>query len=117
MGNKNNLKSIRLSDHVMNYIQNYRGNGFNEKFENIILDAMESEDERIKQLELYDEKIELVKKRYYKMYDQLRQLEPTVQACVHVNRRIKELNKSFDMCISKMDPDVPDLQKKCDTYM
>lgn len=112
MGNKNNLKSIRLSDHVMNYIQNYRGNGFNEKFENIILDAMESEDKRIEQLELYDKQIEFVKKRYYKMCDQLRQLEPMVQACVHVNSRIKELNKSFDVCISKMDPGIPELQKK-----
>jgi len=35
----------------------------------------------------------------------------------YVKKRQIEINKSFDMCISKMDPDVPDLQKKCDTYM
>ena len=99
---KCNSKSIRISDKVLNYINNYRGNGFNEKFENIILDAMESEDDRIKTLEMYDYQIEQKKQTYYKMCDKLRQLDPMVQACVHVNSRIKELNKSFDVCISKI---------------
>lgn len=109
---KCNSKSIRISDKVLNYINAYRGNGFNEKFENIILDAMESEDDRIKTLEMYDNQIEQKKQRYFKMCDQLRSLEPMVQACVHVNSRIKELNKSFDVCISKMDPDSLDFQNK-----
>lgn len=39
-------KSIRLDDRVYNYIINYSGDGFNQKFENIILDAMESERDR-----------------------------------------------------------------------
>lgn len=109
---KCNSKSIRISDKVLNYINNYRGNGFNEKFENIILDAMESEDKRIATLDMYDKEIAHKKQIYYKMCDDLRQLEPMVQACVHVNSRIKELNKSFDVCISKMDPDIPELQKE-----
>lgn len=109
---KNNLKSIRLSDKVMNYIVNYRGNGFNEKFENIILDAMESEDNRIKQLEVYDQYIDSKKQEYYRMCDRLRDLEPMVQACLHVNSCIKELNKSFDVCITKISQEDPDLQKK-----
>lgn len=99
---KSNLKSIRVSDKVLDYINGYRGNGFNEKFENIILDAMESEDKRIEQLEMYDKQIEREKKRYYKMCDQLRLLEPMVQACLHVNSRIRELNIEFDECISKI---------------
>ena len=111
-GKKSNLKSIRVSDKVLDYINGYRGNGFNEKFENIILDAMESEDKRIKQLEMYDKLIEQEKKWYYKMCDQLRQLEPMVQACLHVNSRIKELNNSFDVCISKMSGDPGNLQNK-----
>lgn len=112
---KSNLKSIRVSDKVLAYINGYRGNGFNEKFENIILDAMESEDERIATLDMYDKQIEQRKQKYYKMCDQLRQLEPMVQDCVHVNGRIKELNRQFDDCISKISGESPDLQKKCDT--
>lgn len=109
---KSNLKSIRVSDKVLDYINGYRGNGFNEKFENIILDAMDSEDCRVRTLEMYDRQIELKMNQYFAMIDQLRQLEPMVQACVHVNSRIKELNKSFDECISKITGSNPDLQKK-----
>ena len=111
-GRKSNLKSIRVSDKVLDYINGYRGNGFNEKFENIILDAMDSEDCRVRTLEMYDRQIELKKNQFFAMIDQLRQLEPMVQACVHVNSRIKELNKSFDVCISKISGSNPDLQKE-----
>lgn len=112
---KNNMKSIRLSDKVMNYIMNYRGEGFNEKFENIILDAMESEDDRIQSLEMYDKLIAQERKRYYDMRDQLLKLDHMVQACLRVNSRIRDLNKEFDDCISKFSGESPDLQKKCDT--
>lgn len=36
-------KSIRISEEVFNYINNYRGDGFNQKFENIILDYQREE--------------------------------------------------------------------------
>lgn len=109
---KCNSKSIRISDKVLNYINAYRGNGFNEKFENIILDAMESEDDRIKTLKMYDNQIERQKQRYFKMCDQLSRLEPMVQSYVRVYDRIRELNRIFDICISEMSPVSPDLQKK-----
>ena len=99
---KNNLKSIRLSDRVMNYIQNYRGDGFNEKFENIILDAMESEDRRIRDLERYDAQIQLKKQQYFSLCSKLRSLDPMVQACLHINSRIRNLNDEFDVCISEL---------------
>lgn len=59
---KSNAKSIRLSDKVLKYIEDYQGNGFNEKFENIILFAMESESNRKKDIEFYDKEIESRKK-------------------------------------------------------
>lgn len=43
---KNIAKSIRLSDQVFEYINNYEGKGFNEKFENIILFALQTEEDR-----------------------------------------------------------------------
>lgn len=52
---KCNNKSIRLTDRVYNYIINYRGDGFNQKFENIIIDAMESEKKRNKEIYLLDD--------------------------------------------------------------
>lgn len=61
---KNIAKSIRLSEEVYAYIDGYRGNGFNEKFENIILDYQKAEKDlqarikaRKKDLEFWDKKV------------------------------------------------------------
>ena len=48
---KNISKSIRLSERVYEYIESYEGNGFNQKFENIILFAMEGEIQAQKRLD------------------------------------------------------------------
>jgi len=99
---KNNMRSIRLSDKVMDYIMNYRGDGFNEKFENIILDAMESEDDRKKSLEMYDRLIAQERKKYYDLRQQMLKLDLMVQACLRIDFRVKELNKEFDDCITEL---------------
>lgn len=54
---KRNSKSIRLSDEILHYIESYEGNGFNEKFENIILFAMRSEPQRKQCLSRLDQEI------------------------------------------------------------
>lgn len=46
MAKKNNLKSIRLSDQVMDYVINFEGDGFNQKFENLVLFCMEQEESK-----------------------------------------------------------------------
>lgn len=50
-------KSIRLTPELYAYIDGYQGNGFNEKFENIILDAKTSEPARKERLEYMDRRI------------------------------------------------------------
>lgn len=40
---KNNAKSVRMSDKVLKYVEGFEGNGFNEKFENMVLYFMENE--------------------------------------------------------------------------
>lgn len=98
---KNNSKSIRVSDKVMNYIMAYRGNGFNEKFENIILDAMESESERCDILDALDFRIEKKRNELDLLTDKLRSLAPLVQAALHINSRIKELDAQLEACIAR----------------
>lgn len=48
---KNISKSIRLSSEINKYIEDFEGNGFNEKFENIIIYAMKTEIDRKKRLD------------------------------------------------------------------
>lgn len=41
---KSNQKSVRLSDRVCRYIENYRGNNFSEKLEYLVIDFEEKSD-------------------------------------------------------------------------
>lgn len=56
---KNISKSVRLSQKVFDYINDYEGDGFNQKFENIILFVMEQEDVKRKRLEELDNLIDV----------------------------------------------------------
>ncbi len=45
---KSNAKSVRMSDNVLGYVEGFEGNGFNEKFENMVLYFMEN-DKKLKE--------------------------------------------------------------------
>ena len=70
MAKKNNLKSIRLSDQVMDYVINFEGDGFNQKFENLVLFCMEQEETRKQKITFLDQQIV----KQYKKLDAFRQL-------------------------------------------
>ena len=55
MAKKVNLKSVRLSDHVMDYVINFEGEGFNQKFENLVLFCMEQEESKKQRITLLDQ--------------------------------------------------------------
>jgi hypothetical protein len=40
---KNNMKSIRMTDEVLKYVDGFVGTGFNEKFENLVLFCLKEE--------------------------------------------------------------------------
>ena len=58
MTKKSIAKSVRLTQEVFDYIDSAPGNGFNEKFENIILEAKRGESDRKKELARLDKQIE-----------------------------------------------------------
>lgn len=76
MAKKNNLKSVRLSDQVMDYVINFEGDGFNQKFENLVLFCMEQEETKKQKIAFLDQQI--VKR--YKKLDVLRQLISKISA-------------------------------------
>lgn len=51
---KNISKSVRLSNEVYDYVNDFDGEGFNQKFENIVIFCMKSEAERKKNLDSID---------------------------------------------------------------
>lgn len=56
---KNNSKSVRISDEVLFYIMNFEGNGFNQKFENLVLLCMKLESQKRACIAELDKEIQL----------------------------------------------------------
>ena len=74
MAKKVNLKSVRLSDQVMDYVINFEGEGFNQKFENLVLFCMEQEESKKYRITLLDQQIA----KQYKKLDVLQQISSEI---------------------------------------
>lgn len=92
---KNIAKSVRLSSEVFEYIQAYKGDGFNEKFENIILYAMNSAAERNERIKHLDELIESKNNQFTLLRNKLDELDRFVYAALHVNSLVLELQQQL----------------------
>lgn len=94
-------KSIRLSPKVYNYIDSYPGNGFNEKFENIILESMEFEDERKQRLEYLDERINMKLEQISVIEDKIKALNDFLLVAVRANGMFKQLEELRNKIVSQ----------------
>lgn len=105
MAKKNNLKSVRLSDQVMDYVINFEGDGFNQKFENRVLFCMEQEETRKQKIAFLDQQIV----KQYKKLDALRQLTSEIgdvrRALTHLERQANNLSELMDELLEDKDED------------
>lgn len=105
MAKKSNLKSVRLSDQVMDYVINFKGDGFNQKFENLVLFCMEQEETKKQRITLLDQQIA---KRYKKLYA-LQQLSSEIgdvrRALTHLERQANDLSELMDELLEDKDED------------
>ena len=96
MAKKNNLKSVRLSDQVMDYVINFEGDGFNQKFENLVLFCMEQEETKKQRLESLDQQIT----KQYKKLETVRELSSEIgdvrRALTHLERQAIDLSILMD---------------------
>jgi hypothetical protein len=92
---KCNLKSVRMTDTVYHYIQDFQGEGFNQKFENLVLYFKESEERKQQELLCLDKQIEEQQKT-------LRDLEEKVDNYRNFFRNIDESMQNFQKLL-KMD--------------
>lgn len=105
MAKKNNLKSVRLSDQVMDYVINFEGDGFNQKFENLVLFCMEQEETKKQKIAFLDQQIV----KQYKKLDALRQLISTIsavsEALLDLEWRTNDLSALMDELLENKDED------------
>lgn len=69
---KTNQKSIRMTDEVYSYVDKFKGNGFNEKFENLVLFCLKEEKEVKKRI---DYQLDLEKQNQKKIDKQRKVLQ------------------------------------------
>lgn len=101
MAKKNNLKSVRLSDQVMDYVINFEGDGFNQKFENLVLFCMEQEETKKQKIAFLDQQIV----KQYKKLETVRELSSEIgdvrRALTHLERQTNDLSALMDKLLKE----------------
>ena len=109
MAKKVNLKSVRLSDQVMDYVINFEGEGFNQKFENLVLFCMEQEESKKQRITLLDQQIA----KQYKKLDVLQQISSKIgdvrRALTNLEWKANDLSDLMDKLLEdkNADPELP----------
>ena len=105
MAKKNNLKSIRLSDQVMDYVINFEGDGFNQKFENLVLFCMEQEETKKQRITLLDQQIAKQYKKLYALQQLSSEIGDVRRALTHLERQANDLSELMDELLEDKDED------------
>ncbi len=90
-------KSIRVDPKVYEYIERYKGNGFNEKFEKIIIDAMESEKKRLDKIKQLEKQIEEKEKQLRKVIGEVNRMQDVSCKVTTLIRTCKEIEERLNI--------------------
>ena len=105
MVKKINLKSVRLSDQVMDYVINFEGEGFNQKFENLVLFCMEQEESKKQRILLLDQQIAKQYKKLYALQQLSSEIGDVRRALTHLERQTNDLSDLMDKLLEDKDAD------------
>lgn len=92
-------KSIRISEEVFDYINEAPGEGFNQKFENIILQAKKGEAERLKTLAELDRRIEKAQTELYDLFDRNRYMEDFFRTFLSMQHSLHNMKEKLDKAL------------------
>lgn len=102
MSNKSILKSMRMTPELFSYIDGYQGNGFNEKFENIILDAMFSDTSRRKRISELDALIRSKEEEYFQLVKKVQEFEALYHSSISIFKMLRGLSEHLQAHVSHM---------------
>lgn len=105
MAKKNNLKSVRLSDQVMDYVINFEGDGFNQKFENLVLFCMEQEESKKQRITLLDQQIAKQYKKLYALQQISSEIGDVRRALTNLEWKANDLSDLMDKLLEHKDAD------------
>lgn len=103
MAQKNNIRSIRISDQMAELIEQQNGNNFTEKWENLVTRCVWELPMREEQLKNIQEQIQKERQRLYdlsKATEQLRMLEADINSAKRsfqiIERRAKQIAETTE---------------------
>lgn len=105
MAKKTNMKSVRLSDQVMDYVINFEGEGFNQKFENLVLFCMEQEESKKQRITLLDQQIAKQYKKLYALQQISSKIGDVRRALTNLEWRANDLSDLMDKLLEDKDAD------------
>lgn len=105
MAKKTNMKSVRLSDQVMDYVINFEGEGFNQKFENLVLFCMEQEESKKQRITLLDQQIARQYKKLYALQQLSSKIGDVRKALTDLEWRTNDLSGLLDELLEDKDAD------------
>ena len=105
MSKKVNLKSVRLSDQVMDYVINFEGEGFNQKFENLVLFCMEQEESKKQRITLLDQQIAKQYKKLYALQQISSEIGDVRRDLINLELRGNDLFNLMDKLLEDKDAD------------
>ena len=105
MAKKNNLKFVRLSDQVMDYVINFEGDGFNQKFENLVLFCMEQEETKKQRITLLDQQIAKQYKKLYALQQISSEIGDVRRDLINLELRGNDLFNLMDKLLEDKDAD------------
>ena len=92
---KNIQKCVRMTEEIFCYLDNYKGNGFNEKFENLVLFALVEENAKKKRLLELDAEIVQREKKLRLLSDKAYQLDRNLYQALNLEKSLQELKERF----------------------
>lgn len=98
---KNIAKSIRISDEVFAYIDQTPGKGFNEKLENIILEAKKEEAKRQKHLDELQKSIDKEQRDLYRLMERNRYMEEFFKTVLRMQHQLYDLKELLEKAINE----------------
>ena len=105
MAKKTNMKSVRLSDEVLEYVENFEGDGFNQKFENLVLFCMKTEKQKRRTIEDYDHMIKLKYRKLNALNDLQRDARIMTKQFLSMQHDLEKLQEYIQIIRI---PDIPE---------
>jgi len=104
MARKEIAKSIRMTEEVFKYVEGFHGNGFNEKFENLVLFCLKEEKSilaRIKEQKKTEESNQNRLKLYQKVLTDLGDISLSVSYLLDVSKSAEVVAKGVQLKMRK----------------